>query len=206
MLTGEETIYKYQVFVPVSHREAVIDAISKAGGGFIGNYSDCTFSTNGVGTFLPLEGTNPYIGSIGKRENVEEFRIESVITGSGLNNLINSVLKVHPYEEVAYEVFPLKTPNFENGVGRFAHLNNPVKLCELIEKTSVITGQRSVNYTGNEESLIRKIAVCTGDGASLLDKVIGKCDVYISGDFKYHDFQFARENAVSYTHLRAHET
>lgn len=195
--TGKDAVYKYQVFVPATHRDVVVDAISKAGGGFIGNYSDCTFSTRGTGTFRPLEGTNPYIGTFNVRESVDEYKIESVIMKEGLPNLINAVLEVHPYEEVAYEVFPLHIPNFPRGIGRIGNLRKEMTMRELLEKSSEIFGQNSIKYVGNMDGKVRSIAVCSGSGAFLMKSLIGRCDVYISGDFKYHDYQYAFENGLN---------
>ncbi|MCX6781277.1 MAG: YqfO family protein [Candidatus Magasanikbacteria bacterium] len=99
--------YKIVVFVPESHADIVRDAMANAGSGIIGNYSHCTFSTKGIGRFKPLDGANPTIGSIGKLESVEEERIETICAAVVLDGVIAAIKSVHPYEEVALDVYPL---------------------------------------------------------------------------------------------------
>jgi hypothetical protein len=100
--------YKIVVFVPEAYADTIRDVIGKAGAGRIGNYSSCSFSSKGVGRFLPKEGANPAIGEIGKIESVEEERIESVVSADILKDVISAIKKAHPYEEVALDVYPLE--------------------------------------------------------------------------------------------------
>jgi len=104
----EEPAYKVVVFVPEGHEDAVRDAMSRAGAGHIGNYSHCTFQAPGQGTFLPLEGTHPYLGDVGKLEKASEFRLETIVRHRKLKKVIEAMLDVHPYEEVAYDVYRLE--------------------------------------------------------------------------------------------------
>src|SRR5699024_9886883 len=97
-----EQLKKKVVFVPKAHKEQVLDAMAQAGAGWIGNYSHCSFQLEGTGTFKPQEGAQPYIGSHGNVEQVEEIRIETIVTPSIQNRVIRKMLKAHPYEEVAY--------------------------------------------------------------------------------------------------------
>lgn len=100
--------YKLVVFVPTENADEVRQTIGDAGAGRIGNYSHCSFSTRGVGRFLPLDGANPTIGEVGKLEAVEEERIETVVDGEILQSVIAAIKKVHPYEEVALDVYKLE--------------------------------------------------------------------------------------------------
>lgn len=100
--------YKLVVYVPVANADEVREAIGNAGGGKIGNYSHCSFSSRGMGRFLPLEGANPTIGEVGKMEAVEEEKIETVMEEEFLAPVISAMKKVHPYEEVAYDVYKLE--------------------------------------------------------------------------------------------------
>ncbi len=100
--------YKLVVYVPVANADEVREAIGNAGGGKIGNYSHCSWSTRGVGRFLPLPGANPTIGEVGKMEAVEEERIETIVDEQFLTSVISAMKKVHPYEEVAYDVYKLE--------------------------------------------------------------------------------------------------
>lgn len=99
---------KIVVFVPESHADAVREAMGKAGAGKIGNYSECSFSSKGTGRFKPEAGANPAIGEIGKLESVEEERIEAVCSREVLTNVIAAIRRVHPYEEVAFDIYPLE--------------------------------------------------------------------------------------------------
>lgn len=99
--------YKLVTFVPISHADAVREAMGKAGAGKIGNYTYCSFSSRGVGRFLPGDGANPAIGEIGKPEEVEEERIEVPCSEETIDAVIDAMKSVHPYEEVAYDVYPL---------------------------------------------------------------------------------------------------
>lgn len=100
--------YKLVVFVSLQSADKVREAIGSAGGGKIGNYSHCSWSTRGVGRFLPLPGANPTIGEVGKMEEVEEERIETIVDETSLSSVISAMKKVHPYEEVAYDVYKLE--------------------------------------------------------------------------------------------------
>lgn len=99
---------KIVVFVPPSHADTVREAMGKAGAGKIGNYSFCSFSTLGVGRFLPGAGANPAIGAVGRPEKVEEEKIETICEDSLVDTVIAAIKKVHPYEEVALDVYPLE--------------------------------------------------------------------------------------------------
>ncbi|NTW46484.1 MAG: hypothetical protein HGB18_05610 [Candidatus Moranbacteria bacterium] len=100
--------YKLVTFVPVPNADAVRDAMGKAGAGRIGNYSFCSFSSRGTGRFLPGDGANPTIGEVGRPEAVEEERIEVLVTEETIDMVIVAMKSAHPYEEVAYDVYPLE--------------------------------------------------------------------------------------------------
>lgn len=193
--SGSKQIYKLQVFVPESHKDIVLTTLASEGAGFIGNYSECTFSTSGIGTFKAHEGTNPYIGTIDKREYVKETKIETIVPIEKLEHIINEVERVHPYEEVAMEAIPLKQPEFNYFLCRIGEMKKEISLEELNKRLKEITGQKAIRYCGDERSKIKKIAVCTGSGRSLLEAVKKlNVDAYITGDVGYHDFQNAQEN------------
>ena len=98
---------KLVVFVPETHTQVVREAMCKAGAGAIGNYTYCTFSTKGIGRFKPENGSKPHIGNIGKLEEVVEERIETVVERKNLEVVIESIKEVHPYEEIAFDIYPL---------------------------------------------------------------------------------------------------
>ncbi len=102
------THVKIVIFVPETHTDIVREAMGKAGAGKIGNYSYCSFSSKGVGRFKPEDGANPHIGEVGKFEEVAEERIETVCSREKLQEVISAIKEVHPYDEVAMDIYPLE--------------------------------------------------------------------------------------------------
>jgi len=205
--SGSDDIYKVQVFVPDSHKEPIVDKIAELGGGWIGNYSECTFSTTGIGTFKPHEGTNPFIGRHNEREYTNESKIETVISKDKVDFLISEVERVHPYEEVAMEAFPLYRPHFPHYICRKGDLKVSLTLSDLITKLKTLTQQKSIRYNGDDKKRIKKIAVCTGSGASFLHNIANETvDVFITGDVGYHDFQLAQERGFSIIEITHNNT
>lgn len=193
-----DPVYKVQVFVPETHKDQIVDKIAELGGGWIGNYSDCTFSSRGVGTFKAHEGTNPFIGKINEREYVNEVKIETVITQKKLVPLIQGVEAAHPYEEVAMEAFILDNPERYFYIGRIGTLKQEMTLKDFLNQLKKITSEASIKYSGNLDEKIKTVAVCTGSGTDFIKTVSDtSADIYITGDIGYHDFQFANENNLS---------
>lgn len=184
----EEEVFKLVVFVPVSHNDAVREAVSREGAGWIGNYSSCTFSTCGTGTFKPLEGTNPFTGSIGKLEKVDEYRLETVVPESRLKRVINSMIKAHPYEEVAYDIYPLKIKGKTYSLGKIGNTNKPVDLMEFAELVKEKLKIENVRVIGGCKDKISRVAVfCGSFDRDWVDFDSGEFDVLVTGDVKYHD-------------------
>jgi len=129
--TVNEDLKKVVIYTPKGYEDAVRNALFQAGAGHIGNYSHCSFNVQGYGTFKPLEGTQPFIGNIGNMEKADEIRIETVVPASIVNKVINAMFKVHPYEEVAYDVYPLDNKKLELGLGRIGTLKNEMSLREF---------------------------------------------------------------------------
>ncbi|MCS6923631.1 MAG: Nif3-like dinuclear metal center hexameric protein, partial [Fimbriimonadales bacterium] len=123
-------LYKVAVFTPVEYVDPVIDAMANAGAGIIGLYRRCAFYTAGTGTYEPMEGANPYLGQVGKREHAEEQRIEMLVPAERLEAVVQAMLRAHPYEEVAYDVYPLHT-RAEHALGRVGVLPRPMLASEL---------------------------------------------------------------------------
>ncbi|TCO80018.1 Nif3-like dinuclear metal center hexameric protein [Marinisporobacter balticus] len=192
IISDKEKYFKLAVYVPKTHVQKVSEAICSEGAGHIGNYSHCTFQTEGVGTFKPLDETNPFIGDIGNIEKVEEQKIETIVLKENLNKVIQSMLTVHPYEEVAYDIIPLKNQIHKHGLGRVGKLVKPIEVGEFCEAIKSKLGIKFVRVIGNLDKTIQKIGVCTGSGAAFIeDAYKARCDCYITGDVKYHDAQYA---------------
>ncbi|HQD28038.1 Nif3-like dinuclear metal center hexameric protein [Acetivibrio saccincola] len=180
-------LYKVVVFVPEENIDNVRDAMSRAGAGWIGNYSDCSFMTKGTGTFRPLEGTNPYIGSKGKLEFVDEIRLETVVPQEKLHAVIDEMIKSHPYEEVAYDVYPLNMEGKVYGLGKVGVLKTPVTLDDFIATVKEKLNAKSVRVIGSADKKIEKVAVfCGSFDESCIKDVLSKADILVTGDVKYH--------------------
>ncbi|HBX24535.1 MAG TPA: Nif3-like dinuclear metal center hexameric protein [Desulfotomaculum sp.] len=182
-----EQFIKLVVFVPEEHAETLREALGRAGAGWIGKYSDCTFNTRGTGTFRPREGASPHIGTVGELERVDEVRIETMVRKSELGRVVGAMLQAHPYEEVAYDLYPLENNDAKLGLGRIGFLELPVTLAGLAVKVKNILQAQSVRYGGHPDALVKKIAVCGGSGGDLWPLARRRgADVLVTGDIRYH--------------------
>jgi dinuclear metal center YbgI/SA1388 family protein len=183
-----EDLFKLVVFVPEGYLEQVRSALCQAGAGWIGNYSCCTFSAAGEGTFLPLEGTDPFIGTKGSLEKVREYRLETIIPAGKLKRALVGMLESHPYEEVAYDIYKLDLDKDRLGLGRIGELDMPLELHEMAVQVKKGLNVGTVKVVGNLDGKIKRVAVCGGAGASLINQAVLKgADCYITGDLKYHE-------------------
>ena len=193
-----EALFKLVVFVPVSHGEAVREAICAAGGGFIGRYSDCSFRTRGTGTFRPGQDTHPFIGAGGILEEVEEFRLETIIYEHDISRVLTAMQEAHPYEEVAYDLYRLENQGQEFSPGRRGHLRQKTRLRDYALQVKTALGLQSLRVVGNLESMVHNIAVISGAGASLTDHLRGRdIDVLVTGDLKYHEAKEAEASGLA---------
>lgn len=195
--TCRESAYKVAVYVPASHSEAVRQAMGDAGAGHIGEYSHCSFSVIGEGRFLPLEGTNPYIGRVGTVETVQEDRVETVVPKKLLGKVLSAMEQVHPYEEIAYDVVALEHIYEVQHIGRIGRVREPLSL----EATKILLQRvfphSQLRWGGAKVEHIERIALCTGSGAEFIKAAAKqKADLYITGDVKYHDMQLAKELGI----------
>ena len=191
-VTSKETLYKLIVYVPGGYEEDVRSAICDAGAGWIGNYSHCTFQTFGTGTYKPLEGTHPFIGHPGELEKVKEVRLETIIPASRLSKVVKAMFKVHPYEEVAYDLYPLANEGTELGIGRIGYFPETITYREAIARVKTALDLPYLHFAGDLERPIKKVALCSGTGASYIQKAAFQgADLYITGDVRFHDAQLA---------------
>ncbi|WFD12105.1 Nif3-like dinuclear metal center hexameric protein [Tepidibacter hydrothermalis] len=195
--TYDQKLYKIAVYVPVSHQECIRKTMADMGCGNIGNYSDCSFTFEGVGRFKPLNESNPYIGIKNEIETVEEVKIESICEESKLSEAINNIIKAHPYEEVAYDIYELKNKGKKYGLGRIGQLKNSMKFKELSEIVKKSLNINEIRVTGNLEDDVNKIAIVSGSGSEFINNAYNMgADVLITGDVKYHDAQNALELGI----------
>jgi dinuclear metal center YbgI/SA1388 family protein len=190
-------LFKLAVFVPTEHLAKVADALFNAGAGDIGAYDRCSFRTEGAGTFRPGEATDPFIGSIGTEETVAETRLETVVPKEKLGRVVARMVKAHPYEEVAYDIYPLLNSRNDVGLGRLGRLSSPVALGDLARQVKETLGADYVRTVGPTDQKVAKVAVCGGSGASLLSSAARQgADVLVTGDVKYHDARIAESQGV----------
>lgn len=185
--TYEEKMKKLVVFVPVSHGEAVRQALADSGAGHIGGYSNCSFQVEGTGAFLPLEGTNPYIGTEGKLERAEEVRIETIFPASLQRKVVRTMLAAHPYEEAAYDIYPLENEGHVLGLGKIGRLPEEMTLGQFAEYVKERLDVPRVRVVGGLHDIVKKVAVLGGDGNKYIKQAKFKgADVYVTGDVYYH--------------------
>ncbi|CAH2213685.1 Nif3-like dinuclear metal center hexameric protein [Tepidibacter aestuarii] len=195
--TYDQKLYKIAVYTPVSHQDCIRKAMADMGCGNIGKYSDCSFTFNGVGRFKPLNDSKPYVGVQNEIEIVEEVKIESICKESNLKQAINNIIKAHPYEEVAYDIYELKNTGKKYGLGRIGKLKNTMKFEELSENVKKYLNIKSLRATGNLKEDVNKVAIVSGSGSEFIIKAHSMgADVLITGDVKYHDAQNALELGI----------
>lgn len=196
--TEHERLLKLVVFVPETHAEAVRQALGDAGAGHLGHYSHCTFNVSGTGTFLPQEGSRPYIGRPGTLERVAEVRIETILSEALLDQVLRAMRRVHPYEEIAYDLYPLRNEGTAIGLGRIGRLPEEQSLGRFVETVKKALGVERVVYVGEAGRPVRKVAVCGGSGGDLvLQAVFRGADVLVVGEAKYHDGLLARQQGLA---------
>ena len=188
--TNSEVLYKLAVYVPKTHLDKVRSALGNADAGHLGNYKECSFSIEGEGRFKPCEGANPYIGEEGALESVNEVKIETIVPQKILGGVINAMIKSHPYEEVAYDLYKLENKGESVGLGRYGKLEEKMTFKDLGMILKEKLNIKHLRVVGNLEDEISKVAIVTGSGADMVKKAFKSgCDVLITGDMKYHDAQ-----------------
>ena len=183
------TLSKVTVFVPVASKQMVLDAMYGSGAGDVGNYDHCSFQVEGTGTFRGNEDSNPTLGEKGKDETVKETRVEVLVPNHKLGRVLSAIKKSHPYEEVAHYVNELTNINQEIGSGMIGELNEAMAPDEFLSYLKKSMDLKMIRHTNFVKRSIKKVAVCGGSGSFLLDHAIAKkADIFITADFKYHDF------------------
>ena len=187
-------LYKLSVFVPVGHEDVVAEAMFAAGAGQIGAYDRVSFRTAGTGTFRPSVESRPFIGQVNEDASVEELRLEVLVPKEALSRVINRLLKAHPYEEVAYDVVPIANIRKDVGLGRIGRVSSPVPLKEMLQRIKSALRVETLRVAGSDGTLVKKVAVCGGSGASLLQTASRQgADLLVTGDVSYHDARKAEE-------------
>ena len=205
VLSPVNNLKKLVSFVPINKASEVKEAIFKAGAGTIGNYSECSFNIIGEGTFLPNENTNPYVGEKDKLHTENELRFETIFPDYLKSKVISALINAHPYEEVAYDIYSLENKNTEFGLGMIGELESEINVNDFLKELKNIFGG-TIRHTNLFNKKIKKVAVCGGSGNFLLNNAIsGNADIFISSDFKYHQF-FDAENKIIIADIGHYET
>jgi dinuclear metal center YbgI/SA1388 family protein len=192
-----ENQLKLSVFIPLTHVDKVAESIYQAGGGMIGEYSNCSFRTTGIGTFKGSDQSNPSIGKKSVVESVEEVKLEVLVDQWKLNQVISSMKNAHPYEEVAYDIFPLQNENVNYGIGAIGELIESMEINQFLEFVSSKLKTTHLRFNKGKKNKIKSVAVCGGSGGELLNEAIEQnADAFVTADLKYHTFQDAEDKIL----------
>jgi dinuclear metal center YbgI/SA1388 family protein len=196
-ITSSAELVKLVVYVPVDHLEQMRSALFP----FVarqGNYCDCSFAAEGTGTFTPLDGAQPFSGTVGLLSRVAEERLELLIAAAQVSRAVKALLAVHPYEEPAFDLYPLVNKGVQRGLGRIGRLPESLTLAAYADRMRSVLSAPALRYVGDPNATIAKVALCSGSGASLLrDAVRAGADVLVTGDVKYHEAREAEESGLA---------
>lgn len=192
LMPKKNQLKKLEVYVPTDSAEILRNALFVAGAGNIGFYDECSFTIQGDGTFRPLEGSNPVTGTHNERENANEVLINVIFEDYKTNQILFAMKENHPYEEVAYQLITLENDNQYTGLGRYGNLEQEMDELDFLTFIKQKFNIDIIRHSSLNNKKIRTIGVLGGSGASGIKAAMSaKCDAYITGDVKYHDFFFA---------------
>jgi dinuclear metal center YbgI/SA1388 family protein len=180
---------KLCTYIPAQYQETLLQGLFAAGAGFIGNYSECSFSIPGTGTFKPEAGSNPLSGIRGERSVEAEIRVEVIFPKDKEAKVLRALRDNHPYDEVAYEVLALENSWQDVGSGLIGKLPQPMPTKDFLSELKTWMSCDCIRHTAEVSTTVSTIALCGGAGSFLLPSAISAgADVFITGDFKYHQF------------------
>ncbi|MCB9032702.1 MAG: Nif3-like dinuclear metal center hexameric protein [Chitinophagales bacterium] len=187
---------KLYTYIPTAQKENLLNALYQAGAGNIGNYSNCSFSTEGIGSFKANENANPTVGKINETHYENETKVEVLFPIHAERNILQALFKHHPYEEVAYEIITLDNMNQNIGSGMIGELNEAMAELDFLKLLKEKMQCQCIRHTKLLNRPIKTVAFCGGAGSFLLKNAIAaKADIFITGDFKYHEF-FDADNQI----------
>jgi dinuclear metal center YbgI/SA1388 family protein len=194
-LTGVEVLtpttrdpwYKLAVFVPTGHEDRVRQVLGDAGLGVIGRYSHCTFASPGQGAYLPLPGAQPFLGEAGQLSRAQEVRLETLAPESLLPLALARLKETHPYEEVAYDLYPVQHPGTPLGLGRLGAWPEPRPFSQVIAAAKEIFGVETLQVWGRPPQQVQRLALCSGSGGDLLADALSRgAQIYLTGEVRHH--------------------
>jgi dinuclear metal center YbgI/SA1388 family protein len=186
----DETLYKLAVFVPDAAFDEVRQALADAGAGRIGDYEACAFSVAGTGFFTPGADTDPHIGTAGGGvESVDERKLEVEVARWNQPRVLSALQEAHPYEEVAYDLYPIHQKNTQAGLGALGRLPSPEPLSAFLDRVADRLDAASLRYAGTDDATVEQVAVCGGAGSDFIGTARGAgADAYVTADVTYHEF------------------
>ena len=192
----KDHLVKLVTYVPAAYADVVRKALFDAGCGSIGNYDNCSFNVEGTGTFRAGEGTHPFVGEKDENHKETEVRIETILPFNKEGSAVKALLEVHPYEEPAYDLFPLKNNWSQAGAGVIGNLPQTEDTKDFLLRVKDTFGVSCLRYNHYRGTSVRRIALCGGSGAFLLPLAIAQhADVFLTGEMKYHEF-FGHEEEI----------
>ena len=202
----ESSLIKLVTFVPSAQAEEVRNALFTAGCGCIGNYDSCSYNTEGEGTFRAQEGSHPFCGTVGELHRETEVRIETILPEYKKGEVIRALLSKHPYEEPAYDLYPLHNSWAQVGSGIVGELEEPESELEFLKRIKKIFEVGCLKHNKLTGRLIQKVSLCGGAGAFLIPQAVRSgADVFITGEIKYHDY-FGRETDILLAEIGHYES
>lgn len=198
LIPQTDILYKLQVYVPRSGAGCLRGAMEHAGAGAIGAYTGCTFSTDGTGRFRPGEESNPTIGEHGQMTEVDEEMISTIVPKHLVSEVLDSVLRFHPYETPAYDLIPMELPHQTVGMGLVGELYESIEPQQLLDRLSQIPSVERIAHSAMPTHPIKRVALCGGSGGgsdSIKHAIRSGADVYITGEAKYNDYLDIREHS-----------
>jgi dinuclear metal center YbgI/SA1388 family protein len=189
LLPRQRVLRRLITFAPTDKAADVRDAVFAAGAGHIGQYSECSFNSEGTGTFKAEKGADPYVGEVGKRHSEKETKIEIVYPAYLEPQVVRALVNNHPYEEVAYDIFTMENAHYGIGAGIIGELETPVAEQDFLSTLKNTFRVGAVRHTPLVGRPVKKVAVCGGAGSFLIKKALAQgADFYVTGDVKYHEF------------------
>lgn len=196
--TFSEHMMKLAVIVPDTDAKEMRSVLAKAGAGKIGLYDHCSYTLSGTGRFRVLEGADPYLGEVGETEVADEEKIEVVFPESMKNKILKAMLNAHPYEEPAYDIWPLDIEMNEQGLGRIGQLEKPMTLKQFAEHVKAKLNVPALRVVGDLETTVQKVAVIGGDGNKYIRTAkFAGADVFVTGDIGFHVAQDAEVSGLN---------
>jgi dinuclear metal center YbgI/SA1388 family protein len=188
---------KLVTYCPTDKAEIVRTALFNAGAGHIGNYDCCSYNTAGSGSFRALENANPYVGKLNKLHFENETRIETIYPSYIEKELLKVLFSAHPYEEVAYDIYPLENEFSKAGEGMIGELPRATDCDTFFQKIKLTLGTGVIRHSEITKKNIKRIAVCGGAGGFLInDALASGADIFLTADLKYHQFFEAEKRMI----------